>query len=570
MPDLSILRDRIEEVVDRRGNVADDASPTLKRLRSEIASIGAELEREIRKIAGRPDLRASFADGLAGQVQVRGGRRVLAVRQRHAGRVPGIVHDRSQSGETIFVEPRDLVERGNRLATLEADAEREVARILLELTREILAHRDAIEICVERVAELELAQIAARFAKRVGGRVARVPGEEGARDGLVLRAWRHPLLLAQVETGQLDEVTPIDVRLGDDFDLLVVTGPNTGGKTLALKGAGLAALLTRLGFSLPCDEGTTVPLYEGIVADIGDEQEIEQSLSTFSSHLVRIQAGLERAGPKVLCLLDELGGGTDPSEGAALGEAILERLVELRAPTLASTHLGQLKEFAFRFERVENGHVEFSLEDLAPRYTLVIGAPGESRALAIARRLGLPEALIARAEERLEKRGGESERLMDEMRAVRLEAERLRQEAEDRTLELERRLAEQEEDAAQMKERGSQLEAEAQRGIEERLAEARSWLVKGQALVGRLSADARREVAPILEGLDESLAAAGLTDRRRDFLASLKKGSFVWLPRFKKRCAVLRIRKEKRELVVQLGKREMTVAFDDVTFYESL
>ena len=575
MPDLASLRERIEAQVDRRGRVLDDATPALARIRSEIRRLVEELERSIREIAGRANLRSAFADGTA-RVHRRGARRVLAIRQRHAGRVPGIVHDRSQTGETLFVEPRQIVELGNRAAELEADAEREVARVLAELTRDVLQRRESIEACVGRIAELELALVAARYAESVGGRPALQPGESvpgpgtAAARGLLLRGWRHPLLLAQQAAGRLDEVTPIDLRLGADFDLLVVTGPNTGGKTLALKGAGLAALMTRMGLALPCEEGTTVPLFDGIVADIGDEQEIQQSLSTFSSHLVRIQGGLERAGPNTLCLLDELGGGTDPTEGAALGEAILERLLRLRAPTLASTHLGQLKEFAYRFDRAENGHVEFDLETLAPRYTLVIGAPGRSRALAIARRLGLPDELVDRAEERLESGSGDVEALMDQMRGTRLEAERLRSEAEERNVQLARRLAEVDEVRAALDVKRGHLEAEAQRGLEERVARTRTWLERARALLPRLPRELRDEVAELLGGIEEALEGASLTDRRRAFLAGLKKDSIVWLPRFKKRCAVTRIFRERRELGVRLGKREMTVSFDDVTFYESL
>jgi len=570
MPDLSPLREALERSLDRKGRVVDDASEPLKRLRRAIAEVSDELDRAMRELANRQGLRGALAEGHAGQVHQRGGRRVLAVRQRNAGQVPGIVHDRSQTGETLFIEPREAVELGNRLALLEADAAREVARILAELTREVLASRAAIQFACERLGELELATISARFARRVGGRPARVPGDAGAGVGLVLRGWRHPLLLAELEKGTLAEVVPVDLRLGADFRLLVLTGPNTGGKTLAIKGAGLAALMTRLGLAIPAAEGTTVPLYDGIVADIGDEQEIQQSLSTFSSHLVRIQAGLARAGADTLVLLDELGGGTDPSEGAALGEAILERLLELGAPTLATTHLGQLKEFGFRYEQAESAHVEFDLETLAPRYAVVIGAPGESRALTIARRLGLPGALVDRAESRLVKTDGEAEDLMHEMRGVRVDAERLRQEAEERLLVLEREQRELATEREHMLQRTAQVEAEAQRVLEERLADSRAWAARARALLPQLERAAQSELAPQLDGLDAALAGASLTDRRRAFLDGLKKGAFVWVPRFRKRCTVTRIQREKRELVVRLGRHEMTVPFDDVTFYESL
>ena len=352
--------------------------------------------------------------------------------------------------------------------------------------------------------------------------------------------------------------------------MLILTGPNTGGKTLALKSAGLCVLLTRLGLPVPCDEGTTVPLWEGVAADIGDEQEIQQNLSTFSSHLKRIRAGLERASERVLFLLDELGGGTDPAEGAALGAAILAELASRRTPTLVSTHLGQLKEFAYRNPRVENGSVEFDLATLAPLYKVLVGLPGESRALAIARRLGFPEELVARAERRIERRPDEAQALLSDLRDARVDAERMRSSAGDRLIELEERLRALEEERDVLAGRQSQLEAEAQRGVEERVGRARPALERAQAMLAQLSAAQRKTMEEVLDALSEALVGATLSERRQEFVASLKKGDYVWLPKYKKRCQVVRVRKEKREVVVKLLRQELSVSFEDVTFYESL
>jgi DNA mismatch repair protein MutS2 len=567
--DLAPLRARLESALDERGVVADTASDRLARLRADIARGTEEVERVLREVARRPEVRAILADG--GRVQLRGGRRMLAVRARAEGRLDGVVHDRSQTGETLFVEPREAVARANRLFELEADERAEVQRILIELTREVLRLRPAIESDAARWGELELALVSARYARSIGGRPARLPGEEGAHPGLLLRGFRHPVLLAQAGGGQLEDangVVPLDLRLGTDFDLLVITGPNTGGKTLALKSAGLAALMTRMGLALPCEEGTTVPLYGAILADIGDEQEIEQSLSTFSSHLVRIRAALERAGPDTLVLLDELGSGTDPMEGAALGEAILVECLARRAPTLATTHLGALKTVPFRHARAENAHVEFDLATLAPLFSLVIGAPGESRALAIARRLGLPPALVERARVLLDRPEGESDRLVEELRAMRLDTERLRASAEVRLVEAEARLGEIAAERAALSSRGERLEGEAQRLLEERLARARAAAERVRAFLPQIAGAARAELERLLDRLEEALGSALLTDRRRAFLAGLRKGSVVWLPRLQKRCEVLRVRKDERELELKLGQRTLTLGFDDVTYVE--
>ena len=349
---------------------------------------------------------------------------------------------------------------------------------------------------------------------------------------------------------------------------MLITGPNTGGKTLALKSAGLAALLTRMGLGFACASGTQVPLFDGLAADIGDEQEIQQSLSTFSSHLVRIRAALARATPATLVLLDELGGGTDPSEGAALGEALLEELLRCGIPTLASTHLGSLKEFAYRNARAENAHVEFDAESLRPLYSLVIGAPGESRALLIARRLGLSSALVERAEARLGKHAGPLPQ--DELRGLRVEAERLRSEAEERLHGLERErgeLAAQRDDLAA---RQALLAGEAQRGIEERTTRARAVLARLAQYLPQLATPVRTELERYLAEFEAALGDATLSERRAVFLAGLKKGELVWLPKFKKRVQITRIHKEKRELEVKLGARELRVSLDDVTIYESL
>lgn len=390
MPDLKPLRERVEKVVDERGRVRDDASPLLARLRVESRELQSRIDRELRTIIAKPEIKAVLSDLTPAR---RGGRAVLAVKAKSQGRVAGLVHDRSQSGESVFVEPREIVAFGNRAAEIEADERREVERVLLELTRVVLAHEESIEESAERLAKLEIASIGARYAKECGAQLSpSAPNTKGGRE-LVLRAARHPLLVEQKRLGRLGEVVPVDLRLGGDFDLLLITGPNTGGKTLALKSAGLAALLARCGLPFPCSDGSTVPLYDGVVADIGDEQEISQSLSTFSSHLARIKAGLARATDRTLFLLDELGGGTDPDEGAALSEALLETLLEKRSPVLASTHIGKLKEFAFRNARAENASVEFDATTLRPRYRLPIDkAPGAAPQARRSRAATLAEA----------------------------------------------------------------------------------------------------------------------------------------------------------------------------------
>jgi DNA mismatch repair protein MutS2 len=565
-PDLKPLAEELEAALDSKGRIRDEASALLARLREGRRAVEQAIERAFQALLRDPAARSAVAEGHLGRIHRRGGRPVLALRAQYAARVPGIVHDRSQTGETVFVEPEAVVKHGNALVDLAADEEREEQRILTELTRRVRLQEETLFLAAERASELELAALAARYARATEGTVPRLAGPG---EGLVLRGFRHPLLVDQERCGSLERVVPLDLRLGTEFDLLLLTGPNTGGKTLALKSAGLAALFARLGLALPCAEGTLVPLYDGVAADIGDEQEVQQSLSTFSSHLARIRAGLARATPRTLVLLDELGGGTDPSEGAALGAALLEELLRRRVPTLASTHLGSLKEFAYQNARAENAHVEFDAETLRPLYSLVIGAPGESRALLIARRLGLPGALVDRAEARLG-RAESGPKPLDEVRALRLEAERLRSEADARVVALEAERAELRRAQDELTARAALLAGEAQRGIEERAARARAVLARLRAHLPQLAPAARAELERFAGEFEAALGDASLSDRRASFLASLKKGELVWLPKFKKRVQVTRLYRERRELDVKLGARELRVSFDDVTFYESL
>jgi len=566
LPDARDLVERIDLSVDDRGRVRDHASPLLWRLRKEESELAGEIERVLRAYTARPEIKAALSDP---SIHRRGGRAVLVVKAKSSGRVPGIVHDRSQTGESVFIEPRAVVVLSNRHAECAADERREVERILLELTRAILAEQPAIERSAERVAELELAVIAARFARDTDGRIPVAPSDHAVARELLLRSARHPLLVEEKRLGRLSDVVPIDLRLSGDFDLMIITGPNTGGKTLALKTAGLAALMVRCGLPFPCAEGSSVPLYEGIVADIGDEQEIRQSLSTFSSHLVRIQSGLARAGPRTLFLLDELGAGTDPDEGAALSDAILETLLERRAPTLASTHIGKLKEFAFRHARAENACVEFDAETLAPRYRLIVGTPGESGALVIARRLGLPSALVDRAQQRLVRRDAEVQKLMADVRIARTQAEQVRSQAETRLEDVSRATREIEAKRQAIDRRGELLEVEAQQSIEERVRQARQHVERAKALLSQLPAAQRKAMEDALSALDQELSGSALSDRRQTFLDGLSKGSYVYLPRYHQRVAVHKVDRANRTLTVQLGKMTMRVSFDEVASFES-
>lgn len=569
-PELARLRRELEAAVDERGELRDDATPRLAKLRREVRELDESITELVGKLCNDPDLRPHLADF---KVHRRAGRRVLALKARNSPRLPGVVHERSQSGETVYIEPREAVYHSNRLVELEGAMRAEEARILGELSRHFLDSWEQVAEASARLAEWELAHVGQLFCVRYGARVPDVATFDPARPhvrGLVLRGASHPLLVEERLEGRLAEVVPIDIRLGGDFDLVVITGPNTGGKTLALKTVGIAAFALRLGWPVPCAEGSRLPLYDGIVADIGDEQEIRQSLSTFASHLERIRAGLERATGRTLFLLDELGGGTDPAEGAALGEALLEHLLALGAPTVATTHLGKLKEFCFSHERAENASVEFDPLTLRPRYRLLVGTPGESNALAIAERRGLSRKIVARARERLERRDRDTTELLAKLRGASEHAESVRRAAESRLEDAERSARAAAEREAELARKGELVEAEAQRGLEERVRDARRALDEARALAAQVPGDKAKALRDALERTEEALTRASLTERRRAFLDALDKGQMVYIPRYRQRCQVRKVDRAQRKVTVKLGGMDLAVTFDEVTWYESL
>ena len=426
--DLKTLADAIHRVVDRSGEVRDDASAKLRQLRTEIAAarikIGQVIDRLIRERHVTRWLRypqATFHED----------RLVLPLSAEHRGRVPGIIHRSSDSGATLFVEPAEAVELNNRIIALKNDETTEINRILWHLTHQIHLNRDEVLRTLKGLAVLDFIAAKVRFARAYGLVCPRI-----STDGkLRLQQARHLLLVdmynkAADQAQQAQQVVPIDLRLGDDFDALVVTGPNTGGKTVTLKTTALTCVMAQAGFPIAAAEGSCIPIYRDILVDIGDEQSLQQSLSTFSSHLKRLMVILRRARPDTLVLIDELGPGTDPDEGAAIGEAIVRELLDRKCAALITTHLGVLKTVAYSELRAENASVEFDIETLRPTYHLRIGEPGNSNAINIAARLGLPPHLVEAARSHLSESHQQLTRAIRGTLFSRRQAEAARAEAE--------------------------------------------------------------------------------------------------------------------------------------------
>jgi DNA mismatch repair protein MutS2 len=384
------LEDRIARAMLDDGTVKDDASAALRRIRRELRAAQGELIRILEREMDRLEPHHRVSDM---SVTMRNGRYVIPVRRGGQAVTGGIVHDTSASGGTVFVEPPAAVAFGNRMRELESEELEEVERILLELTDELRPRRDEIIATLDALVELDSLYARARFANAFGCVPAIL---SPAREGFDIRIGRHPLLLAQGV-----DVVPFDLAMGPGERTLLVSGPNTGGKTVLLKALGLLSALAQAGVAPPVGPETRIPIFDDVFADVGDEQSIEASLSTFSAHLKNLAEILRLATADSLVLVDELGSGTDPLEGAALGWAILEELTGRGTMTVATTHLGTLKELAGRVDGVVNASLQFDAAALAPTYRLIKGIPGRSYGISIARRLRLPEHVVERAEERL-------------------------------------------------------------------------------------------------------------------------------------------------------------------------
>ena len=475
------LEEKIKRCLPDEDTVADAASTELADIRRHMRAAQAKSRQILQKIISSPSYSKILQETIITQ---RDGRFVVPVKAEHKGDLPGLVHDISSTGATLFVEPMGVVQANNEFIELQAKEQKEIERILAELSAEAAAHREDIQWDYDALVHLDVIFARGQLSYKMDA-----IRPEVRRDGsLSLRRARHPLLDPKT-------AVPIDIQLGEDFDTLVITGPNTGGKTVSLKTLGLLTLMTQCGLHIPAGDRSAVSVYEQVLADIGDEQSIEQNLSTFSAHMVNIVAILKEAGRRSLVLFDELGAGTDPVEGAALAIAIIQDVRRRGSKVAATTHYAELKTFAMTTAGVENASCEFNVETLAPTYRLLIGIPGKSNAFAISARLGLPAEVIDAAKEQM---SGESVRFEDVL--TQLEAKR--QALEKREQEVDRLYAQREEDARKAREFRQQMERAKDN--------ARS---RGEAEAKRIVRDARAAADQVFSELSEMRKAQAKADR---------------------------------------------------------
>ncbi len=403
------LEEKIFTCIQSEEEVSDAASPALAAIRRKIRGAAVRVREQLDKLIHSQTHQKHLQEAIVTQ---RSGRYVVPVKAEFRGEVPGLVHDTSASGQTVFVEPMSVVELNNEIRVLRSDEQEEISRILLELSGEAGDFADSLIESYQFAVQLNVIFAKAQLAYRMKAVVPEID-EKGRTD---LHSARHPLIAKE-------KVVPTDIALGQDFDALIITGPNTGGKTVALKTLGLLTLMAMCGLMIPAGEGSRLPVYRHILADIGDEQSIEQSLSTFSAHMVNIIRILDVADGESLVLLDELGAGTDPVEGAALAAAIIEELRRKGVRLACTTHYAELKSYALQTDGVENACCEFDVESLRPTYRLLIGVPGKSNAFAISRRLGLEGRIVDRAGELVNEENSSFEQVIERLEERRREME---------------------------------------------------------------------------------------------------------------------------------------------------
>ena len=487
---LTQLEQQIENSIDEHGNLLDSASVELGKLRREIRTSQLKIKEKLDAILRSSEYQKYFQDSL---VTLRGDRYVIPIKQEYRQFFPGIVHDQSSSGATLFIEPISIIDLNNTVKELMANEKHEIERILKALAVQVLKYEQQIRLDMEILGHFDFVFAKAKFALEF-----QASRPEINNDGLVeLKQARHPLIPPE-------KVVPIDILLGKDFSTLLITGPNTGGKTVTLKTLGLFVLMAQAGLFIPAQAGSKLPVYNNVFADIGDEQSIEQSLSTFSSHMTKLIRILDVIKTGDLFLVDEIGSGTDPQEGAALAMAILDVVQEAGIATVATTHYSELKSYAYNRCGVENASVEFDINSLRPTYKLLIGIPGSSNAFSISTKLGLSTKIIDKANEFLSKEHLQFEYVLAEMEKQKLMYAELNEDLAKREAEivvLEQRLKNEKENINDRKNR---------------------IITKAEEEKANIIRKTKREVEQIISELKEQFDDHGMKERQRAIEAARK------------------------------------------------
>lgn len=564
---LLITHRSAEEEINRciinEDEIFDGASPALARIRRAMRLANEKVREKLNSMIRSTAYQKYLQEPI---ITIRNGRFVIPVKQEYRQQVPGLIHDQSGSGATLFIEPSAVVELGNEYKKLLAEEADEIERILTELTAMLAPYADEIREDLNIMGQIDLVFAKAKLSRELNAVMPRLNRSNYVR---IVRG-RHPLIPA-------DRVVPIDIWIGRDYRSLIITGPNTGGKTVTLKIVGLFALMVQSGIFVPANEGSEFPVFEHIYADIGDEQSIEQSLSTFSSHMKNIVGILDRADENSLVLLDELGAGTDPIEGAALAMSILEELNDRRCICVSTTHYSEIKAFAMTHEGMENASMEFDIDRLCPTYRLYIGIPGKSNAFEISSRLGLPNSIIDKAKSFLKGEDVRFEDIISSAQSQHRIAEEERKMAEEARAELEKLRADAERERKKLDEDRNRLQSKAKEDAKRIVADTKREMEKLIVEIRSIKDIDRSAADRAIQAARDTLRATETAVNEKEAIKkedntkppkTVRAGDTVNIVTLDQKATVLSAPDSKGEVMVQAGVMKLNVKLKDIRLIE--
>ncbi len=567
LADLLITHRSAEEEINRciinEDEIFDGASPALARIRRAMRLANEKVREKLNSMIRSTAYQKYLQEPI---ITIRNGRFVIPVKQEYRQQVPGLIHDQSGSGATLFIEPSAVVELGNEYKKLLAEEADEIERILTELTAMLAPYADEIREDLNIMGQIDIVFAKAKLSRELNGVMPRLNRNNYVR---IVRG-RHPLIPA-------DRVVPIDIWIGRDYRSLIITGPNTGGKTVTLKIVGLFALMVQSGIFVPANEGSEFPVFEHIYADIGDEQSIEQSLSTFSSHMKNIVGILDKADENSLVLLDELGAGTDPIEGAALAMSILEELNDRHCMCVSTTHYSEIKAFAMTHEGMENASMEFDIDRLCPTYRLYIGIPGKSNAFEISSRLGLPSSIIDKAKSFLKGEDVRFEDIISSAQSQHRIAEEERKMAEEARAELEKLRADAERERKKLDEDRNRLQAKAKEDAKRIVADTKREMEKLIVEIRSIKDIDRSAADRAIQAARDTLRATETAVNEKEAIKkedntkppkTVRAGDTVNIVTLDQKATVLSAPDSKDEVMVQAGVMKLNVKLKDIRLIE--
>lgn len=564
---LLITHRSAEEEINRciinEDEIFDGASPALARIRRAMRLANEKVREKLNSMIRSTAYQKYLQEPI---ITIRNGRFVIPVKQEYRQQVPGLIHDQSGSGATLFIEPSAVVELGNEYKKLLAEEADEIERILTELTAMLAPYADEIREDLNIMGQIDLVFAKAKLSRELNAVMPRLNRNNYVR---IVRG-RHPLISS-------DRVVPIDIWIGSDYRSLIITGPNTGGKTVTLKIVGLFALMVQSGIFVPANEGSEFPVFEHIYADIGDEQSIEQSLSTFSSHMKNIVGILDKADENSLVLLDELGAGTDPIEGAALAMSILEELNDRHCICVSTTHYSEIKAFAMTHEGMENASMEFDIDRLCPTYRLYIGIPGKSNAFEISSRLGLPNSIIDKAKGFLKGEDVRFEDIISSAQSQHRIAEEERKMAEEARAELEKLRADAERERRKLNEDRNRLQAKAKEDAKRIVADTKREMEKLIVEIRSIKDIDRSAADRVIQAARDTLRATETAVNEKEAIKkedntkppkTVRAGDTVNIVTLDQKATVLSVPDSKGEVMVQAGVMKLNVKLKDIRLIE--